>query len=100
MAFLIVVEGVINAVFFASGSDLGLLGGAMLAAAFSAVNVLLAGLNGWFPLRWAHHRNVGVKFIGGLVFPALLFASVALNLFVAHYRDAAQSSPDSNSLVA
>ncbi len=100
MAFLIVFEGIINAVFFASGSDLGLLGGALLAAAFSAVNVGAAALNGWFPLRWAHHRGVAVKLAGIVAFPALCAASVALNGFVAHYRDIAQASPEVPPLLA
>ena len=61
MAFLVVIEGVVNAVFFAGGSDLGLVGGAMTAAMFSAFNVTIGVLNGWFPLRWAHHRNPMIK---------------------------------------
>ena len=94
MAFLIVVEGAFNATFFASGSDLGLLGGVVLAAAFSTVNVGTAALNGWFPLRWAHHRNLGIKLAGFVAFPSLLAGSLALNAFVAHYRDLAATTSD------
>ena len=79
MAFLIVVEGAFNATFFASGSDLGLLGGVVLAAAFSAVNVGTAALNGWFPLRWAHHPEFRYQVLAGFVaFPSLLAGSLAL----------------------
>ena len=98
MAFLVVVEGMVNAWFFAGGSDRGLLGGAMLAAIFSAVNVLVGVINGWFPLRWAHHSNIVIKFIGIVLFPAMLSASVFLNAFIAHYRDTAQASPDADVL--
>jgi ABC-type multidrug transport system fused ATPase/permease subunit len=100
MAFLIVVEGAFNATFFASGSDLGLLGGVVLAAAFSAVNVGVAALNGWFPLRWAHHRNFGIKLAGLVAFPSLLVGSLALNAFVAHYRDLAATAADLQPLQA
>lgn len=98
VAFLIVVEGLVNAIFFASGSDLGLLGGIVLAVAFSAVNVGVGALNGWFPLRWAHHQNIAIKLSGLVAFPALCVASVALNGFVAHYRDTAQSQPEADPL--
>ena len=94
MASVVLVEGLVNAWFFAGGSDRGLLGGAMLAAIFSAVNVLVGVMNGWFPLRWANHRNVAIKLLGIAVFPAVLSASVLLNAFIAHYRDTAQASPD------
>jgi hypothetical protein len=100
MAFLIVLEGVFNATFFASGSDLGLLGGVVLAAAFSAVNVGTAALNGWFPLRWTHHRNLGIKLAGLVVFPSLLAGSLALNAFVAQYRDLAATAADGQPLQA
>jgi hypothetical protein len=100
MAFLIVVEGVFNATFFASGSDLGLLGGVVLAGAFSAVNVGTAALNGWFPLRWAHHRNLGIKLVGFAAFPSLLAGTLALNAFVAHYRDLAATTSDIQPLQA
>lgn len=96
MAFLVVVEGIVNAAFFASGSDLGLLGGALLAAMFSVVNVSVGVLNGWFPLRWAHHRNWAIKLAGLVCFPTLCVGSMALSAFVAHYRDVAQATPDAD----
>jgi hypothetical protein len=98
--FLIVLESIFNAVFFAGGSDLGILGGVILAASFSAVNVGVAALNGWFPLRWINHRNIVLKSLGSISFIVLLFASICLNGFVAHYRDLSQSLPDSEPLQA
>jgi len=100
MAFLIVIEGAFNTVFFATGSDQGLLGGLVMAAAFSAVNVVAGALNGWFPLRWTHHRNIPLKLTGIVTFLVLLFGSFALNVFVAHYRDAAQVTSDQQPLLA
>jgi hypothetical protein len=100
VTFVIVIEGVMNAVFFAGGSDLGLVGGALLAAMFSAVNVTMGVLNGWFPLRWAQHRNLVIKVAGLTAFPTLCFGSLALNAFVAHYRDVAQITPAADPLNA
>lgn len=100
MAFLIVVEGVTNAGFFAGGSDSGLVGGAALAATFSLVNVSVGMLNGWFPLRWAHHRNLAIRLIGLTAFPIVCVGSLALNAFVAHYRDVAQTTPEADPLKA
>ena len=91
---LVVVEGAFNAFSFASASDLGLLGGAVIAIIFSTVNVAVGVLNGWFPLRWANHRNMAIKLTGLVAFPALCIASIILNGFVAHYRDVSQAAPD------
>lgn len=100
MAFLIMIEGVLNAVFFADGSDLGLVGGATTAAMFSAFNVAWGVLNGWFPLRWAHHHNRLIKVAGLVAFPVFCVVSVALNAFIAHYRDVAQATPAADPLKA
>lgn len=98
MALLVVVEGAFNAFFFASASDLGLLGGAIVAIMFSIVNVAVGVLNGWFPLRWANHKNMAIKLTGLVAFPALCIASLILNGFVAHYRDVSQAAPDTEPL--
>ena len=100
VALMVVLEGLVNAVFFAAGSDSGLLGGAVFAAAFSAVNVGLGALNGLFPLRWTHHSNYAIKLAGFTLFPACLAASLALNAFIAHYRDIAQTTPEVDPLKA
>lgn len=100
MAFLIVVEGMTNAVFFAEGSDRGLIGGAIMAAMFSALNVTLGVLNGWFPLRWARHHNILIRMAGLIVFPVACVGSMTLNAFIAHYRDVAQATPAADPLKA
>ncbi len=83
----VVAESGLNGVFFAEGSDAGLLGGVTLAFMISAVNVGLGSFTGFGPVRWLHHRRFARKAIGALL---LLLAAVAVlvgNLFVAHYRD-------------
>ena len=92
LAFLACMESVFNAVFFASGSDAGLLGGVVLAFAFSAVNISVGLFNGWFPLRWMRHRGILLKALGLVASVALGCATLFLVAFIAHYRDASGAS--------
>ncbi|HEY1932961.1 MAG TPA: hypothetical protein VGG99_13180 [Acetobacteraceae bacterium] len=88
LALCLVVESALNGVFFAQGSDFGLLGGIALALGLSAVNVIAGFVNGWAFLRAAQHRGWVVKAFGMLCFLALAAAIVAFNGYVAHFRDA------------
>lgn len=85
---LIAVEGVLNASFFAQGSDLGLLGGFVQAFIFALVNVALAATQGRYTIPFLHHRQIGLKLLGivALIFALLLILVVAFG--VSHYRDA------------
>jgi hypothetical protein len=92
IAFFIAVEAIVNAYFFSSASEDGLLGGAVMAGAFSAINIAVGVLNGWFPFRWAHHRNLAMKLIGFTTALSLCAGSLLLNVFVAHFRDASAAT--------
>jgi hypothetical protein len=96
----VVFEGVLNSYFFSSTTEGGLIGGAVIAVVASAVNIGLAILNGWFPLRWMRHRRIYIKSLGLLSFVGLFLISLFLNVFVAHYRDIAEASTDAPSLPA
>lgn len=86
--FLVVLEGVLNASFFAQGVDSGLLGGAAYAMALAALNVAIAyGLGRW-PSRYLHHKQPGLKTLGWIAVVAALVAMVAVGLAIAHFRDA------------
>lgn len=88
LLFLIVLEGVLNASFFAQGVDSGLLGGAAYAMALAALNVAIAyGLGKW-PSRYFHHRRLGMKIFGWLAVLIALVCMVAIGLSIAHFRDA------------
>lgn len=88
LLFLVVLEGILNASFFAQGVDSGLLGGAAYAMALAALNVAIAyGLGRW-PCRYLHHKQPGMKVLGWLSVLAALIGMVAVGLSIAHFRDA------------
>lgn len=91
LVFLIVLEGVLNASFFAQGIDTGLVGGAVYAMSLAALNVLTAFFLGALTVRYLFHRNALAKIFG---LCSLLFA-LAVMLLVAvaigHFRDALSS---------
>jgi hypothetical protein len=98
--FFIVVEALANSYFFSGASEDGLLGGAFMAAIFSAVNIGIGILNGWFPCRWTRHRNLAIKLIGFTTATAIVLGSLFLNVFVAHYRDVAVMTAETPNLPA
>lgn len=88
LALCLVIESALNGVFFAQGSDFGLLGGIALALGLSLVNIVIGFVNGWAFLRAAHHRNWLIKAFGLLCFLALAAGVLVFNGYVAHFRDA------------
>lgn len=88
LAFLVVVEGVLNASFFAQGVDSGLLGGAAYAMSLATLNVAIAyGLGRW-PSRYVHHKKLGMRILGWTAVLAALICMLAIGLSIAHFRDA------------
>lgn len=88
---LIVVEGGLNAAFFAQGLSTGLVGGFMQAAILAAVNVLVAFVFGKSAVCYINHTHWGWKLLGML---SLLLAAVlmtGMGLAIAHYRDSLTS---------
>ena len=97
LLFLIVIEGILNASFFAKGSDSGLLGGILYAMMFSAINVLIAYSLGRWPARYFYHHGKK-KIIGLLGGLSALVLMIIIGLGVAHYRDALSIDMDSPEL--
>lgn len=88
LLFLVVVEGLLNAAFFAQGLDSGLLGGAAYAMSLALLNVAVAyGLGRW-PSRYINHRGVGLKILGWMALILAAACMVAVGLAIAHFRDA------------
>ncbi len=87
---MFVVESLINGVVLAQVSSQGVLGGVVLAGLISAFNIgtgILAGLWGW---RNLFHIEPLRKVLGGVL--TLVFHGLAIvgNIFVAHFREAAE----------
>jgi len=89
--FLVVVEGVLNATFFAQGLDSGLFGGGAYAMTLAAVNVSIAYVLGRWPSRNIHHSKAVMKLFGWLFVLVALSAMVTVGLGIAHFRDALTS---------
>jgi hypothetical protein len=91
LLLLIVVEGTVNAGFFAQGLSTGLIGGFAQAGILAAVNVMVAFAFGKWGLRYVNHAHLGWKLLG---FASLLSAAAvmtAMGLGIAHYRDSLTS---------
>ena len=87
LAILFVIEVVINGNFLAKSNLQGLLGGAVQAVSFAALNIIASFLCGLVPIRLVNRRNFFVKLIGLLsciVYPGF---AIGLNLTLAHLRE-------------
>lgn len=85
---LVVLESLINGLFFGANVEGGLLAGTSYAVLISVVNVAVLGWVLAATVRQIHHRD-GRRRIGGMAgLGATLVVAVFWNLFVAHYRDA------------
>lgn len=88
MVSLILVEGILNAYFFAQGIDSGLIGGFIFAVGFAFVNVMFAFMFGCYLVRYVFHANFIKKSIG-LFFGIISLSFMILwGLALSHYRDA------------
>ena len=83
----VLLESILNGMFFAEGSEAGLIGGIVQALVLSVLNVGMAALYAVYGLPLLFHRGRAVKFIGAIV--TLLFALWlgGLNLAIGHFRD-------------
>jgi hypothetical protein len=83
----VLLESILNGMFFAEGSEAGLIGGIVQALVLSVLNVGMAALYAVYGLPLLFHRWGGVKLIGALV--TILFALWlgGLNLAIGHFRD-------------
>lgn len=89
--FMLLLESILNAQFFAKRNELGLIGGVLQAGMISAINVIIGYLAGVY----ARHKNLkgfSSKFLG--IFSILGWLAVALtfNFAVAHFRDALEAN--------
>lgn len=92
--FILVVESLLNAHFFALGSDFGYLGGVIQAFMVSIVNVVIGSICGWLVLRQLNHIRSWRKYLGGIGGSIFLIVSFFWNLLVGHYRSGLVLEPD------
>lgn len=88
LALLILIEGLLNAWFFAQGLTSGLLGGFVAAALFAILNLVSAFLIGKFLIRFISHRQIWGKLLGFVAMTAATGLMIGISLTIAHYRDA------------
>lgn len=88
IAVVVALETAANGLFFAEGSTAGLVGGVSEAFFLSVINISLASVLGLFTLRYIRHRRWFWKITAGLSGVALVAGILALNLLIAHYREA------------
>jgi len=87
LLFLFLVESIMNGVFLARGSEMGIVGGITEAFSFSFLNIGIALVLALFCVGLVAHRSYVLKLIG--VVSIILYAGLAvgLNLGLAHYRE-------------
>lgn len=86
--FLILVEGVTNAWFYAQGMSGGLLDGFVAAAVFAGINLVSAFVFGKYCVPYVNHRSPFLKSLGVLLTLLALTLMLCISLGIAHYRDA------------
>jgi hypothetical protein len=88
LILFIAIESILNGTFFAKGSELGLVGGVVIAIGISVINVVGAYVAGIFFARRINHRNWGHKLFGATGVVIILVGITAMHFIAAHYRDA------------
>src|SRR5579871_786721 len=87
LAILFIIEVVINGGFLAKANLGGLLGGAVQAVTFAALNIIASFFWGMVLIRLVNRRNYLLKLVGVVSFFAYLAFVVALNLTLSHLRE-------------
>ena len=98
---LFVVEaGPINGALFAGGLPGGFLEGVAIAAGIAFLNVVVGFGAGLLVVRFLFYRSLLARFLASITLAAILAACVALNLGVARFRSALNTSDPDAALAA
>jgi hypothetical protein len=87
LAVMFVAEVVINGSFLAKSNAQGILGGAVQAVSFAALNILASFFWGLVPIRLLNRRGAFLKLLGFVSLLAYVAFAVGLNLTLAHLRE-------------
>lgn len=91
---MIALESIMNGLFFAKGSERGLIGGVGTAFGISLVNVLFCFFLGLVPARFINWRGWFVRSLSVLVTAVGLAAVLFVHLFAGHLRDATAATSE------
>lgn len=97
---LFVVESVVNAVFFAAGSDFGFIGGWINAMQYAGVNLAVSFFLALFVIRQINHINIPHKVFGAIGLIVLIVFIPGFNFFVGHFRELYAVAPEEAQSVA
>ena len=87
IAIFVILESILNGLFFAEGSEAGLVGGVVQAFTLSLLNIGAAVLFAIYGLRLLIYRNFAVRLVGVAALAAYVAWLLGLNLAIAHFRD-------------
>jgi hypothetical protein len=87
LAVFVILESILNGMFFAEGSEAGIIGGVTQALVLSMLNVGVAALYAVYGLPFLFHRQIWGKVLGGLATIAFMVWLAGLNLAIGHFRD-------------
>lgn len=87
IAILIVIESIVNGLFFAKGSETGLIGGFAQALVLSILNVGVAVLYACYGIPLITNAKRALKLGGGLSTGIYILWTLIMNLSVGHFRD-------------
>ena len=94
LVVMIAIESVMNGLFFAKGSERGLIGGVGTAFGISLVNVLVCFFLGLGPARFINWRGWFVRTLGVAITLTGLGAILFVHLFAGHLRDATAATSE------
>lgn len=87
IAVFVMLESIFNGLFFAKGSETGIIGGVLQALVLSSLNVGVALLCGKYCLPRLFHVHLTSKLIGALATIIYSLWAPGFNLLVGHFRD-------------
>src|SRR4051812_7707369 len=83
----VLLESILNGMFFAEGSEAGLIGGVVQALVLSILNVGVAALYALYGFPYLFHRRREARIAGAAATIVFLLWLIGLNLSIGHYRD-------------
>jgi hypothetical protein len=84
---IVLLESILNGMFFAEGSEAGLIGGVVQALVLSILNVGVAALYALYGYPYLFHRRRALQAAGVLATVAFALWLIGLNLAIGHFRD-------------